>query len=82
MLPYRLHAPDLSAQKPPHRRARVFWIALATVGLHVGLLAAAFMARAPEKTAPRTQIVSVLTGHVTELGDFQATGLADARIRR
>lgn len=55
-------------------------IALATLGLHAGVLAAAFASRAPEK-APQTRVVSVLSGRVTELGDFQATGLANARVR-
>lgn len=67
--------------EPPKRRFRVFFIALATLGLHAGVLAAAFASRAPENTRPATQTVSVLTGHVTELGDFEATGLANARIR-
>src|SRR5438445_10678924 len=80
MLPYRLQAPALASQEPPRRRGRALLIVLATVGLHVGVLAAAFAARAPEKTGSQTRIVSVLTGHVTELGDFQATGIADARL--
>jgi hypothetical protein len=69
------------AEPPRRRRGRVFLIALATVGLHAFVLAAAFRSRAPENTAPKTQVVSVLTGHITELGDFQATGLANARIK-
>jgi len=81
MLPYRLPPSEMSPSEPPRRsRARVFVIALATLGLHAGVLAAAFAARAPEK-APQTRVVSVLSGHITELGDFEATGVANARIR-
>jgi hypothetical protein len=71
----------MSPTEPPRPRGRVFWIALATVGLHAAVFAAAFASRAPENTAPKTRVVSVLTGQVTELGDFQATGLANARLR-
>ena len=67
--------------EPPKRRFRVFLIALATLSLHAGVLVAAFASRAPENTRPTTRTVSVLSGHVTELGDFQATGLANARIK-
>jgi hypothetical protein len=82
MRPYRLPVQDeITPTEPKPRRARVVWIALATVGLHAAVFAAAFAARAPENTAPKTRVVSVLTGHITELGDFQATGLANARIR-
>jgi hypothetical protein len=81
MRPYRLPPNEILPTEPPKNRARVFWIALATVGLHAALFAAAFAARAPENTAPKTRVVSVLTGHITELGDFQATGLANARVR-
>jgi hypothetical protein len=85
MRPYRLPNSQFGQHdeipQPKPRRGRVFVIALTTLGLHAGVLAAAFALRAPENTAPKTQIVSVLTGHVTELGDFQATGLANARIR-
>lgn len=82
MRPYRLPARDeITPPTPPRQRFRVFLIALATLGLHAGVLVAAFASRAPENTAPKTRIVSVLSGHITELGDFQATGLANARIR-
>lgn len=82
MRPYRLPVSEITPAEPPRRRrGRVFLIALATVGLHMGVLAAAFAARAPENMAPKTRVVSVLSGHITELGDFQATGVANARIR-
>jgi len=71
----------MSPSEPRKNRGRVFWIALATVGLHAALFAAAFASRAPENTAPKTRTVSVLSGHITELGDFEATGMANARIR-
>lgn len=82
MRPYRLNASDeMPLNQPPRRRGRVFWIALATIGLHAAVFAAAFATRAPESTTPTTRVVNVLTGHVTELGDFQATGVANARVR-
>ena len=81
MRPYRLNASDEIPLELPRRRGRVFWIALATVGLHAAVFAAAFASRAPESTTPKTRVVSVLTGQVTELGDFQATGLANALVR-
>ena len=71
----------MTPAEPPKKRVRVFLIVFATLGLHLGVLAAAFALRAPESTAPQARVVSVLTGHVTELGDFQATGLANARVR-
>ena len=83
MRPYRenpsLEVPPTDARP---RRARAALIALAAVGLHAGVLVAAFATRAPEKIAPRTSVVTVLTGHVTEMGDFEASGVAAARIRR
>ena len=81
MRPYRIAQNEMSPTEPPKSRGRVLWIALATVGLHAAVFAAAFAARAPENTAPKTRVVSVLTGHITELGDFQATGLSNARIK-
>jgi hypothetical protein len=82
MRPYRVQIQnEISPTEPPSTRGRIFWIALVTVGLHAAVFAAAFASRGPENTAPRTRIVSVLTGQVTELGDFQATGLANARLR-
>ena len=82
-MPYRDNVLDeMPLPAPaPRRRLRAALIAAAAVGLHMGVLAAAFASRAPEKTVAKTQLVGVLTGHVTELGDFQATGLANARIR-
>jgi len=81
MPPYRLAVHEVPPTEPPPRRGRVFWIALATVGLHAAVFAAAFASRAPENVRPKTRVIGVLTGHVTELGDFQATGLANARVR-
>jgi hypothetical protein len=83
MRPYRLPVSnEITPTEPPKRRGgRAFWIVLATVGLHAAVFGAAFASRAPENTAPKTRVVSVLQGHITELGDFEATGLANARIR-
>jgi hypothetical protein len=81
MRPYRLVPSEMTPTEPPRRRGRVFFIAVATLGLHAGVLAAASASRGPENTAPQTRVVSVLTGHITELGDFQAAGLVSARIK-
>lgn len=83
MRPYRENPSlEVPATDSRPRRARAALIAMAAVGLHAGLFAAAFATRAPEKTPPRSDIVTVLAGHVTETGDFEAAGIAPARIRR
>ena len=81
MRPYRVISPEPEVVQPPRRRGRAVAIVIAAVGMHAGLLGAAFMARAPEPVAPRTTVVPVLAGNVDDVGEFHATGLADARIR-
>jgi hypothetical protein len=79
----RIHdSSDLETPKSARARLRTAMIVIATLGVHAAVLAAAFVSRAPERTAPRTEIVRVLAGHVDELGQFQAVGMADARIRQ
>jgi hypothetical protein len=78
-------AMDHRTEEPKHSRRLAFAIFL-TVALHGGLLAAAFAVRAvravraPEQKPQATTVVRVLTGQVDEMGEFQASGLRDARI--
>ena len=85
MRPYRVGSSVESevTNPAPARRGRAVAIVIAAVGVHVAVLATAFAMRAPEPVAPRTEVVSVLAGHVDPMtGDFQATGLRDARIAK
>ncbi len=84
MRPYRVNSSnDLDVPSPPRRRGRVVAIVLASVAAHAALLAAAFAARAPEPTGPKTEVVRVLAGRVDPTtGSFEANGLADARIAK
>ncbi len=84
MPPYRVNSSnDLDVPTPRARRGRAVAIIAATVGLHAAVLGAAFAARAPEPTGPRTETVHVLAGHVDPMtGAFEAHGMADARIAK
>jgi hypothetical protein len=84
MRPYRVNSSnDLDVPSPPRRRGRAAAIVVASVAAHAALLAVAFAARAPEPTAPKTEVVRVLAGHVDPMtGAFEANGLADARIAK
>ena len=84
MGPYRVVSSNESnVESSPRRRGRVVWIIVASVAAHAAVLGAAFASRAPEPTAPKTETVHVLAGHVDPMtGDFQATGLADARVAK
>ena len=85
MRPYRLQPSELELEEPPqrHRRARAVVIVVASVAVHAAVLAAAFVSRAPDRMAPRSEVVRVLTGHVDPMtGAFEANGVADARIAK
>ncbi len=77
-----------NAEKPSEHarrrdaKARTIWILAVSLAVHAGVLAAAFVARAAAP-AETTRVVRVLAGHVdSETGAFNASGLADARIKR
>jgi hypothetical protein len=63
-------------------KRRTAWIVAFSVAVHAIFLCAAFVSRAPPPS-PTTRVVRVLAGHVDpNTGAFQASGLADARIKR
>ncbi len=84
MRPYRVvSSVESEVANPPRRRGRAVAIVIVSIGVHVGVLATAFVMRAPEPVAPKTEVVSVLAGQVDPVtGDFQASGLRDARIAK
>jgi hypothetical protein len=84
MRPYRMvSSVESEIANPPQRRGRAVAIVIGSIAVHVAVLATAFVMRAPEPVAPKTEVVPVLAGHVDPMtGDFQATGLRGARIAK
>jgi hypothetical protein len=83
MWPYRKNASaELPVGEPSARRVRPLHVAILSVGLHAGLLGAAFAARVPTPAGPHTRLVRVIAGNVDPwTGDFRAAGVRTARIR-
>jgi hypothetical protein len=84
MAAYRINASNVEdPPRPPSTRKRIPLALTITVVIHAGILAAAFMARAPEPPQTATQTVRVMRGQVDhETGELMVIGMADARVRK